>query len=234
MSEMVTYKLDDGIATITIDDGKVNALSLERFGELNAAFDQAEADGAIVVLSGREGIFSAGFDLAGLAADPPRMLETGFGLAIRLLSFPRPIVVAATGHTIAMGVFLVLSGDYRIGTRGDYKVVANEVALGVQVPLCAIEVARQRLAPAHFHRAMNLAETYTPDDAIAAGFFDEVVGAGELVERARAKAAEFAKLNMDAHAATKLAVRAGAITAIRAGLEKDKKTFAGIGNVAGS
>lgn len=234
MTDRVNYELNDNIATITMNDGKVNALSLDMFADLNAAFDRAEADDAAVIFTGKENIFSAGFDLGGLAAEPAKMLDAGFGLAIRLLSFPRPVIVAATGHAIAMGAFLVLSGDYRIGTRGDFKIVANEVALGVQVPLCAIEVARQRLAPAHFHRAMNLAEIFTPDDAVAAGFFDDVLDAGKVAATAGAKAEELSKLQKDAHRATKLAVREGAIAAIRAGLEQDKKNFAGITAPAGS
>jgi enoyl-CoA hydratase len=234
MTDRVNYELKDNVATIAMDDGKVNALSLHMFADLNTAFDKAEAEGAIVIFTGNERLFSAGFDLAGLAAEPVKMLDAGFGLAIRILSFPKPVIVAATGHAIAMGAFLVLSGDYRIGTRGNFKIVANEVALGVQVPLCAIEVARQRLTPAHFHRAMNLSEIFTPDDAVTAGFFDEVLDAGDVAAAARVKAEEFSKLNMDAHKATKLAVRDSAIAAIRAGLEQDKKSFAGILTQAGS
>jgi enoyl-CoA hydratase len=73
------------------------------------------------------------------------------------------------------GEFLLLSGDYRIGVEGPYRVVANEVAIGLTMPRAAIEICRLRLAPAHFQRAVLLAETYTPSDGVAAGFLDRVV-----------------------------------------------------------
>ncbi len=228
MSDVVTYQLEDSIATITMDDGKVNALSLQMFSELNAAFDRAKTDGAVVVFTGREGKFSAGFDLGTLRAGGPdaaTLLRSGFELAERILSFPTPVVIACNGHAIAMGVFLLLSGDYRIGTAGPYKINANEVALGMTMPRTAVEICRQRLAPAHFNRAIILAEPYSPADAVGAGFLDRVVEASELQDAARATAAQLATLNMDAHAASKLRARDGALQAIRAAIEADDGDF---------
>ena len=88
------------------------------------------------------------------------MLEAGFALAQRILSFPTPVVIAVPGHAIAMGVFLVLCGDYRVGADGPYRITANEVAIGLTMPRAAVEICRQRLAPAHFTRAVGLAEVY--------------------------------------------------------------------------
>ena len=224
MGELVSYRLADAVATITMDDGKVNALSLQMLGELNAALDRAEADQAVVVLTGREGRFSAGFDLAVLRAggtDSLDMLRAGFELAARLLAFPMPVVIACPGHAIAMGVFVVLSGDYRIGAAGAFKITANEVAIGLPMPGAAVEICRQRLAPAHFNRAVILAEVYSPDDAVAAGFLDRVVPADQLPAAAHDTALELAKLNMNAHAASKLTARKPALDAIRAAIDAD-------------
>ncbi|MCH7698543.1 MAG: crotonase/enoyl-CoA hydratase family protein [Chloroflexi bacterium] len=224
MTDLVTYELQESIATITMDDGKVNALSPQMFEELNTAFDQATTDQAVVVLTGRDGKFSAGFDLGVLSAGGPvasTLIRSGFELAERILSFPRPVVIACNGHAIAMGVFLLLSGDYRIGVDGPYKINANEVALGMTMPRTAIEICRQRLAPAHFNRAIVLAEAYSPADAVAAGFLDRVVQPSELQDAARKMAAQLAKLDMNAHAATKLRARDNALKAIRAGIESD-------------
>src|SRR6185436_8381818 len=187
MAPRVDYRQHDGIAEIRMDDGKVNALSLEMFGELGAAFDRAKADRATVVLAGRPGIFSAGFDLAVLRAGGPaatEMVRTGFELAERILTFPTPVVVACTGHAIAMGVFLVLAGDYRIGAQGAYQLGANEVAIGITMPRFGVEICRQRLAPAHFSRAVALAEMYAPDDAVVAGFLDRAVADSAVVPAA--------------------------------------------------
>jgi len=222
MAPPVSYRLDQSIATITLDDGKVNALSPGMLSEINRALDQAEADRAIVVLTGRQGVWSAGFDLALLRTggdDADGMVRAGFDLTERLLAFPRPVVIACTGHAIAMGVFLLLSGDYRIAAAGPYKIVANEVSIGFVIPHAAIEICRHRLAPAHFHRAVALAEVFAPDDAVIAGFLDRVVPASELGEAARAAATRFASLNMAAHAATKLRAREPALRALRAAIE---------------
>ncbi len=230
MGTLVTYQLDGSVATATMDDGKVNVLSVAMLAEINAALDQAEADGAVLVLSGRPGLFSAGFDLATLrggGSDATTMLRAGFELSERMLTFPRPLVIACTGHAIAMAVFVLLSGDYRIGAAGPYKIQANEVAIGLPMPVTAVEISRQRLTPAAFNRAVVLAEAFAPnEDAVAAGFLDRVVPADELAEAARSTAETLTGLDMDAHAASKLRARDPALRAIRAGIESDRGGFA--------
>jgi enoyl-CoA hydratase len=225
---MISYRLDDTIATITIDDGKVNVLSLPLLTEVNAALDRAEQDQAVVVLAGREGVFSAGFDLPVLRAGGPdalAMLRAGFETAARLLAFPRPVVIACTGHAVAMGVFLLLSGDFRVGATGPFKITANEVAIGVTMPRAAVEICRQRLTPAHFNRAVIIAETFSPADAVAAGFLDRTVEASEVHEVARGVAAQLAALDRDAHAATKRRARGRALDAIRAAIDMDLAAY---------
>ena len=169
MGTLVSYRHEDSVAAITMDDGKVNALSVQMLAELNGALDRAAADRAVVVLSGRPGVFSAGFDLPVLRAGGSpaiAMLREGFELAERMLSFPIPVAIACTGHAVAMGAFLLLSGDYRVGAAGPYKLAANEVAIGLTMPRAAIELLRQRLAPAHFNRAVTLAEPFSPENAV--------------------------------------------------------------------
>ncbi len=155
MASLVTYAAHEGIATITMDDGKVNALSLPMQAQLNSALDRAIEDKAAIVLTGREGKFSAGFDLVTLAArgdDAVSMLDGGFELALRLLTIPTPVLVACTGHTMAMGLFLAMSADYVIGTSGAYKFTANEVAIGMTMPRSALAISRNRMNPAAFLR----------------------------------------------------------------------------------
>ena len=225
---LVTYSIEDGIATITMNDGKKNALSREMFAALNGAFDRADADKAAVVLTGTPGIFSAGFDLRVLMAggrDAADLVLTGFRLGERMLGFQRPVVVASSGHAIAMGAFLLLSGDYRIGVGGDVRIQANEVAIGITMPYFAIETCRQRLTPACFSRAVLNSETFAPDEAVAAGFLDRVVPASELMSAALAKAAELAKHNAGAFAATKLRARAETLAAVRRAITADEEAL---------
>ena len=228
MNPFVSYEFEGGIATITMDDGKANALSLPMQAQLNEALDQARADKAIVILRGRPGNFSAGFDLKTLMAggkDAVKMLTGGFALAERLLMSPRPVIVASTGHVLAMGVFLLACGDYRLGTEGAYKIGANEVAIGLTMPRAAIEICRARLNPAHFQRAMLTSEIFAPPEAVAAGFLDRAVAESELLAEARACAARFAKLDINAYAATKARVRESFYAALRTAMEQDVADF---------
>lgn len=224
MGTLVSYQLADSVATITMDDGKVNVLSLPMLTEIGSALDRAAADRAVVVLTGRPGVFSAGFDLAALRAGGPAsaaMLRAGFDLAVRLLSFPAPVLIACTGHAVAMGAFLLLSGDYRIGADGPFKLTANEVAIGLQMPLAAVEICRQRLNPAYLTRAVLLAEVFSPQDGVTAGFLDQVAAAPELAEAAHSAAARLAELDLDAHAASKLRARQQTLQAMQAALDSD-------------
>ena len=216
----VTYEFADGIATITLDDGKVNALSPDMQAEINDALDKAEADNAVVILTGNQKVLSAGFDLAIITTPGPEavaMLRGGFELSQRLLSFPTPVVIANPGHAIAMGFFLLLSGDYRIGVSdAPAKLVANEVQIGMTLPWAAIEITRYRLTPNAFQRMLITADPIPVDEAIAAGVLDKVVPKAELRDAARAVASTFAGLNMDAHRGTKQRVRREVLAAISA------------------
>jgi enoyl-CoA hydratase len=225
MSELLTYERKGRVATIEMNDGKVNLMSMRMLDALDEALDQAQWDQAVVVLTGRTGFFSAGFDLrvlTGGGSDAYRMVRQGFVLAERMLGFPTPVVIACSGHALAMGAFLVLAGDYRIGAAGPFKIGVNEVAIGLTMPHFGVEICRHRLVPAHFDRAVINAEIYAPESAVAAGFLDEVVPAEELTAQAQLTAARLTSLDMRAHAATKLRARQQSLRAIRSAIESDE------------
>lgn len=222
MSDLTAYEHGDGIATIRMDDGKVNALGVPMLRELHAAFDRAEEDDAIVILTGREGRFSAGFDLKVFSDTPeqlPEMLTLGARLCERILSFPRPVVTACTGHGVAAGCFIQLPADLRIGVDGPFQIGLNEVKIGLTMPQFVIDLARSRLTPSDFDRAVNSAAMYTPSAAVRAGFLDRVVAAEELVSAAHEAARQLAGLNAEAHRATKLKSRDGLIDAVHRAIE---------------
>ena len=224
MSELVQYELDGAIATITIDDGKLNVFSIAMLNALHGALDRAEHDGAVVLLRGRERCFSAGFDMNVFAAGPEPILEMltlGATLAERVLSFARPVLVACSGHAIAAGTFLPLAADVRIGVDGPFQIGLNEVKIGLTVPSFAIELARGRLAPAQFDAAVVGARMYDPAGAVEAGFLDRVVAADELDSASLAAATALAELNGPAHAATKLRARAGTLGRLRETIEDE-------------
>lgn len=183
MSELVTYTEDDGVATIKMDDGKANVLSTDMIAQLNAAFDKAEAAGAIVVLTGRDGVFSGGFNLKEMQAGPEAALlltSKGSKLARRILAFPRPVIGLSTGHTIAMGAFLMLACDYRMIADGDYKIGLNETMIGMTMHHFGIELARYRLPLNYYNRCVINAEIFAPKQAVYAGFFDRTVPAEQM------------------------------------------------------
>lgn len=224
MSGPVRYDRSAGVATITMDDGKANVMSLEMLTALDQALSEAEGDDAVVVLAGRPGMFSAGYDLKMFersAEEIVQTLRTGGELVHRLLSFPRPVVVACTGHAIAQGAFVLLAGDVRIGARGGFRVGLNEVAIGLTIPHYGIEAARQRLTPSWFNHACTTGTLYGPPEAAAAGFLDELAEPDAVGERARDEAVRLTSIDGAAHAATKARVRAPALEAIRLGIDEE-------------
>jgi len=179
MSARVGTQIENGVAHITIDDGKVNAMSAAMLGEIAAAFDAAEGAAAIAVLWGREGIFSAGFDLKtfrqGIEASVT-MLRAGVSLIERILQYPFPVVTVCTGHAYPMGAFLMMAADVRMGAAGPWLIGMNEVAIGLTVPRFAIELARHRLTPAGFAK-VSTAAMFAPEEARRHGYLDRVSSA---------------------------------------------------------
>ncbi|WP_273735336.1 crotonase/enoyl-CoA hydratase family protein [Mycolicibacterium septicum] len=223
MSVPVTYEVAEQIVTITLDDGKANALSPVLQGQISGALDAAEKDATrAVVIAGNEKLFCGGFDLsvfkAGDSSETVKMLTGGFNLAVRILTFPKPVVIAATGPAIAMGSFLLLCGDHRIGSARS-RCQANEVAIGMALPTSAIEIMRMRLTPAVFQSAATMARPFVGDPAVAAGWLDEVVEPENVLARAKDVAVEAASnLDLHAHLTTKLRARTAAVSAITAGI----------------
>jgi enoyl-CoA hydratase len=226
MHELVTYRYDAGVATLTMDDGKVNVMSIDMLRTIGAALDRAESDRAIVVLrSGREHLFSAGFDLKIFSAkDPDRILEmvkAGAELALRLLTYPFPTIGLVEGHAYPMGTFLLLACDVRLGTRGQFRMGLNEVAIGIAPPSFAIALARSRVHPAWLSRTVTLGEMFEPEDAVTAGFLDRVVDAAALPATLQAVIAATQAIHMASHAAAKERLRRPTVLAMRAAIDQE-------------
>jgi len=223
MGSKTRVLVDAGIAWITLDDGKVNALSLERIGDIGEALDVAESAEAIVVLSGREGIFSAGFDLPTFKRGPEAtvaMLRAGAQLIERLLAFPLPVLTVCTGHAYPMGAFLMLSADVRLGVAGPWRIGMNEVAIGLTVPKFAVELARHRLTPSGFAR-ITTAPMFGPEEALRLGYLDRVVDADQLADAVQEEASRLRALDMPSFAATKARINERALHAFRAAMNDE-------------
>jgi enoyl-CoA hydratase len=226
MTDHLDYRLHDGVATITMDDGKVNVMSTTMLRALDEALDRAQGDRAIVVLrSAREGIFSAGFDLKIFAAnDPERSLEmvkAGAELALRLLTYPFPTLGVMEGHAYPMGTFLLLACDARIGAQGSFRMGLNEVAIGIAPPGFAIELARSRIHPAWLSRTVTLGEMYEPDDAVTAGFLDRATAADDIDVAIESVVVAMRGIHAPSHALAKQRLRRATGLAMREAIDRE-------------
>lgn len=216
---VLTTTLEDGVAIIRIDDGKANAVSQDFIAEMHAALDEAETSADAVVIFGRPGRFSAGFDLKVMMNDPAAagdLVTAGGKLLTRVFEYPKPVIAACTGHALAAGALLLLACDTRIGTKGDYKLGLNETAIGMTLPDYGIILPEARLDPRHFTSAVIQAKIHSPEEAVEAGFLDAVADADALEATALAAANALKALPDSAYAGNKRKIRKAAIAALHA------------------
>lgn len=230
MSGPLKTVYENDIAILTMDDSRANALGHAMIDALNAALDEAEGKAKAVLISGRDKRFCAGFDLDVMGSGPEnvrKLVTAGAELLMRLYEYPLPVIMACTGHALAAGGLLLLAGDMRIGTEGDFRIGLPEVAIGMTMPVFGIELARDRLARNRFSEAVTQARIYGPADAVAVGYLDETVPAAALMETAKSRALALAALQQPAFANTKRKERQATIALIRSTLKADSGTFDG-------
>ena len=215
---MLDYQLQTNIAVVKMDDGKANALSHEMIKALREAMARAEGEAAAMVLAGRDGRFCAGFDLRAMMGGRDSaiaLLTAGGDLLLGLYGLQIPLVIACTGHALAGGALVVLTGDTRIGATGAFKLGLNEVSIGLPVPVLAMELARDRLTAAELPKATLMAKVYDPAGAVASGYLDEAVAPEEVLPRAIAEATRLGALPKSAYRETKARLRGRTIELIR-------------------
>ncbi len=223
-TDLVAYTLENQVATVVMDDGKANALSRPMIDALLAALTRAESEAGAIVLAGRADRFCAGFDLRVMMSGPDNakaLLAAGSELLLRLYGSTIPLVIACTGHALAGGALVVLTGDHRIGASGAFRIGLNEVSIGMPVPVLAMEFARDRLVPNEVHRATLLAQIYEPESALRAGYLDAVVPVDAVIASARTEATRLAAFSRSAFRATKKRLRGRTIEFIRSSMEAD-------------
>ena len=206
----LTLNISDGVAEIGLDDGKVNALSEQMLNDLLAAIAEARQADAALLIYGRAGCFSGGYDRKLIAAGGPAcdaMRAAGDRLTLALLDYPAPVLIASTGHAMAKAAFMLLLADYRVGAAGAFNIGLNEVAIGMTMPDAAMPQAR-RLAPQWLNRCALQAQILNPEQALEAGFYDELATGGDLLERARDKARQLAGLDRTAYRETRALLNA--------------------------
>ena len=222
MAQLVDYTFKENVACLHMDDGKANAYGPAMIAALSSALDRAASEARATVIQGRAGVLCAGFDLKIIRGDDAgardAMRQAGRELLCKAYLHPQPLVFACSGHALAAGALLLLTGDYRIGVQGDFKVGLNETGIGLPLPAFGLEIARDRLHPQFLSAATVLGTVYSPEDALAVGYLDQVVEVEALTAAAFERAQILSALDSDVVAATKrrlrqaTLVRAAAVT----------------------
>ena len=196
----MTAKIDfqNDISIITLDDGKANVFSQVMLENLYECLSKVHKDKGCLVITGRKGMFSAGFDLKTFASGDKekiaKMVTLGNQLLYDIYTFPRPVIVAASGHSIALGVFILCCADYRIGVTGEYICQANEVRNNMDIPTQMMEILKDRVSKKHFYNAVLHGLPFSTVDAVEVGYLDEVVSEESLMKAALEKAEDLATL----------------------------------------
>ena len=221
--QLATLTTEGDVSIITLDDGKANVFSSSMSLTINTLLDEVPNDKGALLITGRQGLLSGGFDLktmtGGEAKDIIEMTVNGFKLLARIYGFSRPVVVASSGHAIALGAFLLCCADYRVGAKGKYLVQANEHRNNMSIPIPILEISKSRISKRHWHRAILNAEAYPIDQSVEAGYLDEVVDEGELMKRAMEVATDLATLGHPHYQMTKDLDQKDILERINAGIE---------------
>ena len=221
--QLATLTTEGDVSIITLDDGKANVFSSAMSSTINQLLDEVPNDKGALLITGRQGLLSGGFDLktmtGGEAKDIIEMTVNGFKLLARIYGFSRPVVVASSGHAIALGAFLVCCADYRVGAKGKYLVQANEHRNNMSIPIPILEISKSRISKRHWHRAILNAEAYPIDQSVEAGYLDEVVDEEDLMKRAMEVATDLATLGHPHYQMTKDLDQKDILERINAGIE---------------
>lgn len=203
------YSIDDRIAQITLDDGKMNVMNWEFFSELNESLDRAQEDGAgALIFTCRPGVFSAGLDLKLLPTqsfkEVVKFQKTFATTMLRVYQFPIPTVAAYEGHAVAGGAILSYACDRFMILDGPYRIQINEVANKMVIPSWILLICRSSIPHRWWTEALLHARGYTPREAFERGIVDDLIEAdGNVLDAARMAAQDLLKLDPRAYAATK-------------------------------
>lgn len=207
------YAIEDRIARITLDDGKMNVMNWEFFGELNACLDKAEEDHAqVVIFTAKPGVFSAGLDLKLLPTlsfqEQIKFQKTFATTMLRLYLFPIPTIAAYCGHSIAGGAILSYACDRFMAVDGPYKIQINEIANNMVLPSWILLICRSSIPQGHWKEALLHAHIYSPREAFEKGIIDDLIPEkGDVLEAAYVYARDLFRLGIPMYATSKRFLR---------------------------
>ena len=216
---MLEWSETDGLATMWLEHGPVNALDRDFLLDIAATVRRIEEEdvGALIV-TGRGPCFSAGADLfrvlEGGASYIENSVEALSDTFEALFTFRRPMVAAINGHAIAGGCIIAAAADHRVMAEGDAKIGISELRVGVPFPTYALEIMRYAAAPHKLQELVLFGHSYGVDRAIELGLADEIVPAGSLVDTATERAKRLAAIPHGSFETIKRILRAPTIERI--------------------
>ena len=228
MSELVRLeRRDDGVAVVTLANGKVNALSSAVLAELHrAAFELTDDPPGAVVVTGGERIFAAGADITEFSGPgEARRIGAAFHLALdAVAAIPRFVIAAIGGFALGGGCELALACDYRIASARA-SLGQPEVLLGI-IPGGGGTQRLPRVVGASRAKELMITGRQVPaPEALAMGLVDEVVEPEAVHERALALAASAASGAVLAQRMIKQAVDRGLDGSLADGLARERELF---------
>ena len=216
---LATLSKHNDVSIITLDDGKANVFSYDMLSSLNDCLKDVPKDSGSLVIAGREGIFSGGFDLKTLGSGDVdailKMVKLGYQTLLTLYSFPRPIVAAVPGHSVALGIFVTCCADYRIAIDGNFICQANEVRNNMDIPVQIMEIVKDRVNKKYFYRAVLHGDPLSMSEAVEAGYIDELCSPESFMDRVLEKAEDLATIGHPFYEKTKNVAQADVVKKIK-------------------
>lgn len=216
---------EDGVLTLTMDDGNKNALLPATFEAIIAELDHASEDVQGIVLAGNGDIFTAGLDVKWMkqsSRDEVGAMLVGLGRCVlRLWGEGRPTVAACTGHTVAAGTMLAMACDHAVAAAGDYRWGLMETRIAFEMPRFGIELARANVAAHKVDDLILPGAVLSPVEAVEVGYADAILPIGDVLEAAQEKARQLVDLPSHTYAGTKRRLRQDTIDRVMGGLEAD-------------
>lgn len=212
------FSLKNDIAYISIDDGKANVFSHQFIDSMTELLNRAEKEAKAIVLHGRAGMFSAGFDLKELQKGPKEMdalASRGMEIVTRIYAYALPVIAACDGHAIGMGAFLLLASDARLGSASEYNITLPETALGMPFTPVLMSLIKDRIASSQQSIAVLHSKPYSAEEAVTAGFLDRVVERSSLLDECQAHAEKLGQLPGEIYAVNKEDLRSHSLKVMR-------------------
>jgi enoyl-CoA hydratase/carnithine racemase len=218
--EYVQLSIDDGIATVAINRPKVNAINERVVSELTDVFGELALDTQVkaVILTGRGSFFSFGFDIPGFMDYPKeafhRFIISFSELVRRIFVFPKPVIAALNGHTVAGGCVLAIACDRRVMVTGKAKIALNELTLGASVFTSIAEILKYTVGPRKAQLLLYTGKMNSAEEALSLGLVDKVVSVDDLNDAAISSAHELSGWDVFAFGSVKRLLRKEALERI--------------------